>query len=182
MKPDWSCFLISLFIVIFFAGQALSYDEPWYRTASKSFHGMTLNGIAENSAISHYIEKNIGKEFHRITGIHIDIEKVPWEMMYQKSLRDYIMDVKVQISACGREVTRAAESNRKREKADVRNVENKHGGSWPAVGSVCGHDRCTANRSDCQRQLGGIRSVDVFRACHPQTCRLTLEPLPVAVR
>lgn len=90
MISDWSYILFSLLILMFFAGPALSYDEPWFRTASRNFHGMTLNGIAENSGISNYIEKNIGKEFHRITGIHIDIEKVPWETMYQKSLRDIL--------------------------------------------------------------------------------------------
>ncbi len=67
----------------------------WWSEAAKSYHGVVLRGISENTPASQYIARKLVRKFELETGIKIEFETVSWDDMYDKSIKDMATDTGV---------------------------------------------------------------------------------------
>lgn len=63
-------------------------EHSWWHTASAPYRGTTLHGVTEDQPASRYIAEVLAPAFEKETGIHVEIEVVPWQTMADNSLRD----------------------------------------------------------------------------------------------
>ncbi len=71
--------------------QGYANNQPidnWFATTAENYAGITLRGVTEDTAASHYVKNILIPAFEQETGIRIDLELASWEEMYDKSIRD----------------------------------------------------------------------------------------------
>ncbi len=63
-------------------------EQTWLTSASKPYQGTMIRGVTEDQPASRYIAEVLAPAFEKETGIHVEVEVVPWETMFDNSIRD----------------------------------------------------------------------------------------------
>lgn len=79
---------LALLLVIVLAGVVQAASLEWWKKAAAPYKGITIKGIGQSTPPSEVIRDIIAPEFERITGIKVDFEVQPWEVEYEKFIRD----------------------------------------------------------------------------------------------
>lgn len=79
---------VILFTVVI-AGAALAEDDvAWFKKAAEPYKGITIKVIGQSTAPSIVLRDVAAPEFEKVTGIKVDFEVQPWEVEYEKFIRD----------------------------------------------------------------------------------------------
>jgi len=75
-------------LVVVFSSMALGADMEWWEKAAEPYRGVTLKVIGQSTAPSIVLRDIAAPEFEKVTGIKVDFEVQPWEVEYEKFIRD----------------------------------------------------------------------------------------------
>ncbi len=81
-------FFVGYAVLAFSLAHEAPAESTWMHNAALPHQGTTIHGVTEDQPASRYIANVLAPAFEKETGIDVEVEVVPWETMFDKSIRD----------------------------------------------------------------------------------------------
>jgi len=80
--------IVVAFALVACAGIGAAAWPEWWKKAAEPYAGQTIKAIGQSTPPSEVIRDVIAADFEKLTGIKVDFEAQPWEVEYEKVIRD----------------------------------------------------------------------------------------------